>query len=470
MAQPCSASASATSRPLAPAVRRGIDMRLRYCGRMRASRRGARVSALDAATSASILQSQPAWVMVEGRRRMRFLSALRRNPRDADRTRAAASPSVAADLREEVLEHGLDAARALALADALEAEGRLIDALEALVQANRLQPDDPVERRLVRLRTAAFGQLDRSLAAKAWPPIVPEDPARGPEGPPVVTPAELSPGLLLNGILRHGSVWVRGLVPRARVARLRNAIDRSFEAYDASDAGTASAEMARWYSPLEGIQNPAIARAWRRQGNGVLTADSPRAFFEFMETVHELGLDRLIAAYLGERPALSAEKCTLFRVDARDWRVRLANWHQDGAFLGRGNPDRERVVRAVALRSRCAGDGSDPDPPRARAPRRRRRQPLWLDGLARDGRARAAGRADLAARVRGGRRAPLRPPHAASHRGRRGDAERPQYDRELVLRPLGLSQRAVDSARRVRAGSRRRAVRDPARDTRGERT
>ena len=167
-----------------------------------------------------------------------------------------------------------------------------------------------------------------------------------------MTPAELTPGLLLNGILRHGSVWVKGLVPRARVARLRSAIDRSFEAYDATDAGRATAEMARWYSPLDGIQNPAIARAWRRQGNGVLTADSPRAFFEFMETVHELGLDRLIAAYLGERPALSAEKCTLFRVDARDWRVRLANWHQDGAFLGGGI----RTVNAWFALSRCGRD------------------------------------------------------------------------------------------------------------------
>src|SRR5262249_11836934 len=194
MAQPCSPSASATSRPLAPAVRRGIDMRLRYCGRMRASRRGARVSALDAATSASILQSLPAWVMVEGRRRMRFLSALRRNPRDANRAPAAASPTMAADLREEVLEHGLDPARALALADALGAAGRRVAARGARARATRLRPDAAVERRLVRLRGAAFGQLDRSLAAKAWPPVVPEDSGGGPEGPPVVTPAELSPG------------------------------------------------------------------------------------------------------------------------------------------------------------------------------------------------------------------------------------------------------------------------------------
>jgi hypothetical protein len=283
---------------------------------------------------------------------MRLLSLLARHLRSRNGAPSASPPTTAAGLYEEILEHGLDARRALALTDALERQGGLLDAIEALVQANRIQRDDAIERRLVRLRAAAFAHLDRSLPTPPWPRVVPGDGAGGSDGPPVVTPAELTPGLLLNGILQHGSVWVRGLVPRARVARLRRAIDRVFEAYDATDAGRATAEMARWYDPLDGIQNPAIARAWRRQGNGVLTADSPRAFFEFMETVHELGLDRLIATYLGERPSLSAEKCTLFRVDARDWRVRLANWHQDGAFLGDGI----RTVNVWFALSRCGRD------------------------------------------------------------------------------------------------------------------
>ena len=264
----------------------------------------------------------------------------------------ASAPSMAADLYEEILDHGLDAGRALALADALEREGRFLEAIETLAQANRLQQDDALERRLIRARGAAFAQFDRSVPAPVWPPGIPEDPAGVPERPPVITPAELTPGLLLRGILRHGSVWVRGLVPRPRVARLRRAIDRAFEAYDATYAGQATTAMARWYDPLDGIQNPAIARAWRRQGNGILTADSPRAFFEFMETVRELGLDRLIASYLGERPSLSAEKCTLIRVDPRDWRVRLANWHQDGAFLGDGI----RTVNAWFALSHCGRD------------------------------------------------------------------------------------------------------------------
>jgi hypothetical protein len=99
----------------------------------------------------------------------------------------------AATLREEVLEHGLTADRALELADVLEREDRLVEALEILTQANRLRRDFAVERRLVRLQRAAFAQLDRSLPPPAWPPFVPDDAQGTAEGPLVVTPGELVP-------------------------------------------------------------------------------------------------------------------------------------------------------------------------------------------------------------------------------------------------------------------------------------
>lgn len=70
-----------------------------------------------------------------------------------------------------------------------------------------------------------------------------------------------------------------------------------------------------------------LARKWRRQAGAVLAAESPRTFFELMETVREGGLDDLIAAYFGERPVLAAEKVTMFRIHAQDWRVRQASWH-----------------------------------------------------------------------------------------------------------------------------------------------
>lgn len=113
-----------------------------------------------------------------------------------------------------------------------------------------------------------------------------------------------------------------------------------------------SADTATWYDALETIQNPVLARKWRREANAVLAAESPRAFFELLETVRDVGLDRLIAAYFGERPVLAAEKVTMFRVHAQDWRLREADWHQDGAFLGPGI----RTVNAWFALSRCGRD------------------------------------------------------------------------------------------------------------------
>ena len=53
--------------------------------------------------------------------------------------------------------------------------------------------------------------------------------------------------------------------------------------------------------------------------------------FELMELFEDTGIAALIEAYFGERPALSANKCTLRRVPIDT----NTNWHQDGAFLGR---------------------------------------------------------------------------------------------------------------------------------------
>ena len=169
-----------------------------------------------------------------------------------------------------------------------------------------------------------------------------------------MTPAELTPGVLRNGILRHGSVLVRGLAPPSRVQRLRDAIDRAFEADAATQAGRATPEMKAWYDPVEGIPDADLVRHWGRQGQGVFAADSPRALHELLETVREVGLDRLIGAYLGERPILSVEKCTLRRVDTA---TQHPEWHQDGAFLGKG----VRTVNAWFALSRCGRDASGLD-------------------------------------------------------------------------------------------------------------
>jgi phytanoyl-CoA dioxygenase PhyH len=242
----------------------------------------------------------------------------------------------------------------LARGHALAEAGRLLEAIDALTDANRMRPDGTIDSRLVRLRRAAFAQLDRSPKPPA--PVSVVEPAALDDLPPR-TPAELSPAVLRDGILRHGAVWVRGLVPPTAVARLRDAIDRSFDAYDATAAGHSSPDTSTWFDPLDDIKDPDFARDWRRQADAVLTADSPRGLFEFLEIVHDVGIARLLTQFFGERPSLAVEKCTMFRLSARNWRRRVADWHQDGAFLGDGI----RTVNCWFALSRCGRDAPGMD-------------------------------------------------------------------------------------------------------------
>jgi hypothetical protein len=64
----------------------------------------------------------------------------------------------------------------------------------------------------------------------------------------------------------------------------------------------------------------------------MLLADSPRFMFEILDLYTALGLRSVVSDYLGSRPVLSANKCTLRRVSVKT----NGDWHQDGAFLGSG--------------------------------------------------------------------------------------------------------------------------------------
>src|SRR5207244_893501 len=107
----------------------------------------------------------------------------------------------------------------------------------------------------------AFAEIDRSLPSPSWPPPVPELDS---EGPPSA--------VLRYGILRHGCVLVRGLIRPTRAARLRDAIDRAFDACDATVAGRATPATAVWYDPFESLPRADETRPWVRQGGGVLAA------------------------------------------------------------------------------------------------------------------------------------------------------------------------------------------------------
>jgi len=231
-----------------------------------------------------------------------------------------------------------DTSTASARADRLIRDGHRLDAIELLTAANRDHRDDAIERKLVGLRNVAFDDLDKTPGVDAWPPVAP-DLFPGVDGIPEIAGADLTADLLRSGILCHGALIVRGLVPLDRVAHLTDDIERTFVARDAYFDGAPVQETEPWYVPFEPESgNAAIGpiRKWVRDGGGVLTVESPRSMFDVLDTFDAAGLTEPLTGYLGERPVLAAKKWTLRRVPLDT----TADWHQDGAFLGQG-------VRAV---------------------------------------------------------------------------------------------------------------------------
>jgi Phytanoyl-CoA dioxygenase (PhyH) len=237
-------------------------------------------------------------------------------------------------------------AAGLSAAGALEAEGRLLEAIDSLTTANRQRPSADIEQRLVRLRYEAFGVLDRSKGLAAWPPSIPDPFPDVADRPPEVSVKALTPQLLGGGIVHHGCLLVRNLVPSASVERLVDDIRRAFACRDRQQDGAAPAETTPWYVPFD----PGFSRADRfGKRNFIRTVDSPRALFGLLATFDEVGLSNIISAHLGERPALSANKCSLRRVPPD---AGATDFHQDGAFLGRDI----RALNVWLALSHCGGD------------------------------------------------------------------------------------------------------------------
>ena len=234
------------------------------------------------------------------------------------------------------------------------AEGRPFDAIDLLTDANRARPDGAVERELVRLRHEAFAHLDRS--GPAGSPPVAEQSASIDTVPPMVSPSELTAAVLRSGILLHGSLLVRGAVAEPHVRELVEGIDRAFAAAETYQSRVEHRERSPWFEPFHANDSypPAMhrklgkGRKWVRRADGVWGADSPRMLFNLLDTLDEAGLGTVIAEYLGERPAMTVDKCTLRRVAPGA----SADWHQDGSFLGSGI----RTVNVWLCLSECGRD------------------------------------------------------------------------------------------------------------------
>lgn len=238
---------------------------------------------------------------------------------------------------------------ALDEAEILRGRGDVRAAIDLLTATNRAAPRAVLERALVRARHEGCASLP-APGPTSWAPIT----AEPGDGQVVeIDAAHLTPEAVRHGLARSGSLLVRGLIPPDRAARLVEGVEATYEAFDAamaeqpydsdwyapfpmptviSPANAAGAVRVSPGAPRAGNVGQRLHRKITRDGAGIWTVDSPRMLFEFFEVVDDLGLGDLITGYLGERPFLSANKCTLRKVPAAE---PTGGWHQDGAFLGR---------------------------------------------------------------------------------------------------------------------------------------
>lgn len=205
--------------------------------------------------------------------------------------------------------------------------------IDALMRQNRERRDPETERRLLLIRHQAFEELrDAPAGTAAEPGADAGGNAQMAQGLPTLAPRDLTPEALRAAILSRGCLYVPELISRARAEGLAAGIDRAFDAYDAS-GGNGAAQADGWFEPftLPG-QDFSRGRGWDRDAGAVWAADSPRLMFELLDSFERRGLRELIERYLGQRPAVSVNKSVLRRVPPGS--NQLADWHQDGAFLG----------------------------------------------------------------------------------------------------------------------------------------
>jgi len=134
-----------------------------------------------------------------------------------------------------------------AKAERLVAANRGLEAIDLLTDANRTSPHFEIEARLVQLRHDAFDSVPVSSGLRDWPPTAPD---LFPDVElPEVAPQDFTAATLRSGILRHGCLVVRGLVPPARVRQLRDDIDAAMTAFESRERDS-RANSTPWFVPF----------------------------------------------------------------------------------------------------------------------------------------------------------------------------------------------------------------------------
>ncbi|MBK6855816.1 MAG: hypothetical protein IPG97_04465 [Microthrixaceae bacterium] len=228
--------------------------------------------------------------------------------------------------------------------------GRVMAAVDILTEEYRHNPDSDLARQIVRLRHDAFGRERGPSLRASWPPDL-SDPFPEVTGIPEIIPDQISVDVVGGSILHHGGVIVRGLLSPEEVSAVKaRALDVLGDRDDDPSAGGPEGNGS--YRPFQvDAASVPTERAWVREVGGMLVADAPEMMLEVLEIFRAKGVIDTVTGYLGERPALSYNKCVLRRL-----RESAPTWHQDGAFIGAG-------IRAIDLwlsLSHCGGDHPAP--------------------------------------------------------------------------------------------------------------
>lgn len=216
---------------------------------------------------------------------------------------------------------------------ALETAGDWAAAIAVLNALNQVQPDVQRERYLVDLRARAF-------AATHWPvatePLACREPNHFADtsGIPEISASVLDAAALADGVLGHGALLVRGLVPAEQAVGLAAGIEKTVSRRDALVAGEQPMVDDPWYYPspyLSRTHKLGVGRKFIADTGGVWAADSPRLLFQTVALYEQLGLPALLKTYLGDTPCLSVRKWVMRRVAPL---AGESDWHQDGSFMG----------------------------------------------------------------------------------------------------------------------------------------
>jgi hypothetical protein len=236
-------------------------------------------------------------------------------------------------------------------AEQLLAEGALLDAIEAFTAAHRLDPTPELAHRIVLLRHRAASEVDGGPGRDSWPPVL-ADPFPDVVGLPEIGTDQLTSEVLGGSILHHGGVIVRGFLDSERAQALLSTVVAALEDRDTLEDPEQPGVGGGRYRPFDAVA-PSVPteRAWVREVGGMLMADAPEIMVELLDVFGRSGAAEAITGYLGERPALSYNKCVLRRLIES-----APTWHQDGAFMG---SDIRSVDVWLSL-SDCGGDAPAP--------------------------------------------------------------------------------------------------------------